>query len=75
VGCPVNGGFQKADFTAAADLAIDPSGNVWVLNTGTNTADVIGTNGTSITEVVGAATPVATPLSVAAKNGTLGAKP
>jgi len=75
VGCPVAGGFQKTAFTAASDVAIDPSGNVWVLNTGTNTADVIGTNGTSITEVVGAATPVATPLSVAAKNGTLGTKP
>jgi streptogramin lyase len=46
-------------------LAIDPSGNVWVANDGND--DII--------EVIGAATPVVTPLSVALKNNELGARP
>jgi hypothetical protein len=46
-------------------LAIDGSGNVWVSN---NT-------GNSVTEIVGAAAPVVTPLALAVKNNTLGKRP
>jgi hypothetical protein len=47
------------------NLAIDPSGNVWITNY----------TGGGVVELVGAAAPVATPLSVAAANNQLGAKP
>ena len=47
-------------------LAIDPSGNVWVATD----------NGSaSLTELVGAATPVVTPLAAGAKYGQLGVTP
>ncbi len=45
-------------------IAIDGSGNVWVSNTDS-----------SVSEFVGAATPVVTPLSLAVKNNTLGTRP
>jgi len=75
-GCPVGGGFQKASFLQTTDLAIDPSGNVWTPDGATypNGASVYNPGG-SITEVVGAAVPTVTPLSVAAANGTLATKP
>jgi sugar lactone lactonase YvrE len=64
-----SGGFQK-DVTlilpdAPNNVAIDPSGNVWVGEAG----------GTSIMELVGQAVPVVTPLSVATGNSTLGTTP
>ena len=73
-GCYTNGGFAKADFNVIADLAIDPSGNVWVLNGGTNNT-TFSTNGTTLTEIVGAGVPVQTPLSTALFKGTIGTKP
>ncbi len=73
-GCPTTGGFF--DTTAAEalpyDMQIDPSGNLWVLDTGNYSTS---TAGAAITELVGAAVPVVTPLSVAVKNGQLGTKP
>jgi hypothetical protein len=45
-------------------IAIDGSGNVWVAASGTN-----------VIELVGAATPVVTPLSVGVKTNALGARP
>jgi hypothetical protein len=45
-------------------LAVDGSGNVWVL-----------LSNDTITEFVGVATPAVTPLSVALKNKKLGAEP
>jgi hypothetical protein len=48
----------------APSVAVDASGNVWVL-TGNNT----------VAEYVGLATPVVTPLSVGVKNNKLGTKP
>jgi hypothetical protein len=45
-------------------IAIDGSGNVWVAASSTN-----------VVELVGAATPVVTPLSVGVKNNTLGTRP
>ena len=47
------------------NLAIDPSGDIWVTNYG----------GSKIVEVIGAAAPVVTPLSTAANAGTLGKLP
>ncbi len=47
------------------NLAIDPSGNVWITNY----------LGSAVVELVGAAAPVVTPLSVAAGNNQLGTKP
>jgi hypothetical protein len=51
------------------NIAIDPSGNIWITNyTG------VATTG-SVVEIVGAAAPVVTPLSVAAGSKVLGRKP
>lgn len=47
------------------NLAIDPSGNIWVTNY----------TGGTVSEIVGAAAPVVTPLSVAAATGKLGLPP
>jgi sugar lactone lactonase YvrE len=51
-------------------IAIDGSGNVWVVNltNGTTTPD-------NVVEFVGAAVPVVTPLAAGVKNGTLGTTP
>jgi hypothetical protein len=71
----------KSSFLSATDMAVDPSGNVWVPNTGyivynpTGDTATYTYNGTSITEIVGAAVPVVTPISVAAANGTQATKP
>src|SRR6266702_504150 len=46
-------------------IAVDGSGNVWVADK----------NALQITEMIGLATPVVTPLSVGAKNNTLGTRP
>jgi hypothetical protein len=51
------------------NIAIDPSGNIWI----TNYTGVAANS--SLTEIVGAAAPVVTPLSVAAGTSTLGTKP
>jgi hypothetical protein len=75
-GCPAGGGFQDSNLLEASDVEIDPSGNVWVLNTGTTSSGGTFTaTGTSVTEFVGAAVPIVTPLSLAAKNGTIATKP
>ncbi len=47
-------------------VAVDASGNVWVLS---------GNNPTTVTEFVGAAAPVVTPMSVAVQKNKLGSKP
>ena len=52
-------------------VAIDGSGNVWIGNLAGNGNAANG----SITELVGAAAPVVTPLAVGVKNNTLGTKP
>lgn len=60
-------GFIGGAMSSPFSLAIDGSGNVWVSN---NNA---GSN--SVTEIVGAAAPVVTPLALAVKNKTLGQEP
>jgi sugar lactone lactonase YvrE len=60
---PANG-FQPG-LPNADSIAIDGSGNVWVVDNGGNT----------LTELIGAATPVVTPLATAVKNSKLGTAP
>jgi hypothetical protein len=65
----------KRAIVSARGVAVDPSGNVWVANTGTFTPN----GGTAaigfVTVTVGAATPVVTPLATGIKNFTLASKP
>ena len=56
--------YQRS-FKSPRGIAVDGSGNVWVANTGA----------TYVTVMVGAATPVVTPLSAGIKNGTLASAP
>lgn len=58
-------GFQSGAISGANGLAIDRSGNLWVM----------ATSGSYLYYIVGAAAPVVTPMSVAIKNGTLGVRP
>jgi streptogramin lyase len=59
------GGYiQTTNYTGIND-AIDGSGNVWITNPMSNGID----------EMVGAATPVVTPLAAGVKNNKLGARP
>jgi sugar lactone lactonase YvrE len=64
-------GYTDGSVVEPDAIAIDSSGNVWIGNLGGNGA---ASNG-SITELVGAATPVVTPLAAAVKNGALGTQP
>jgi hypothetical protein len=65
-------GFDGGSLDLPVAVAIDGSGNVWVGNSsGTGAAQETG----SVTELIGAATPVVTPLSVGVKNNTLGTQP
>ena len=57
-------GFTGGGLDYPVNIAVDGSGNVWAANTGV-----------SIAEVVGAATPVVTPLAAGVKNNTLGTRP
>lgn len=58
-------GFTMASMINPTGIAIDGSGNVWVPNSGNST----------VTEFIGAATPVVTPLAVGVQNNTLGTRP
>ncbi len=59
-------------YTGPGGIAVDASGNVWVANTGgIATASIPG----SITELLGAAVPVVTPIALGVKNNTLGSLP
>jgi streptogramin lyase len=60
-------GFLGGAMNSPFSLAIDGSGNVWVSNNAT------GSN--SVTEIVGAAAPVVTPLALAVKSSMLGKRP
>jgi hypothetical protein len=57
-------GYISGALSSGTDVGVDGSGNVWVANSGTN-----------VVEFVGLGTPVVTPLSVAVKNSTIGARP
>ncbi len=58
-------GYQPFESPTASATAIDSSGNVWVLNKYTQ----------SVTELVGAAAPVVTPLALAVSSNSLGVRP
>jgi streptogramin lyase len=60
-------GYGLHGLNTARGIAIDPSGNVWVSN--------YNTLATSVTEIVGAAVPSATPLVYAIKNSKVGTRP
>ena len=59
-----NPGYVHTGFTNGSGIAVDPSGNVWAAD-----------SGNSVFELVGAAAPTVTPIALALKNGTVGAKP
>jgi hypothetical protein len=67
---PSTGYSAGGTMSGPTKLAIDPSGDVWVINTST-----LGTEGYSITELIGVAAPTYAPLSSATLNNKLGAKP
>ena len=58
-------GFQQTNSPTANGTAIDGSGNVWILNKSAG----------MVTELVGAATPVVTPLALAVTNNAIGTRP
>lgn len=58
-------GYLVPGVTSTIAVAVDGSGNLWVADP----------NALQLTELIGAATPVATPLSVAALNNKLATKP
>jgi streptogramin lyase len=58
-------GLAASGLNGPRGVAVDGSGNVWIANY----------SGSSVTEVVGAGTPVITPLAVAVKNNSLGSQP
>jgi hypothetical protein len=72
-----NGGYTAGGtLSGPAGIAIDPSGDVWVINTATTSSAPAGTSvGYSVTELIGVAAPTYAPLSAAQANNKLGAKP
>ncbi len=58
-------GFQSSQSATANSVAIDGSGDVWIANTFAQ----------NVTELVGAATPVVTPLALAVSSNSLGVRP
>lgn len=58
-------------------IAVDRSGNVWIANDASPVT--VGSSqsitGGAVTEIVGSAVPVVTPLALGVKNGTLGTRP
>jgi hypothetical protein len=60
-------GFTHSGINTAEGITIDPSGNVW-------TAGQVASTG-GVFEIVGAAAPTVTPISLALKNSAIGAKP
>jgi streptogramin lyase len=58
-------GFQGPAIVQPRRIAIDGSGNVWTANFFSN----------SVVELLGAATPVVTPIAAGTKNNTLGTRP
>lgn len=62
---PNTGYIVPGTISPATSVAIDGSGNVWVAQS----------SALDLVELVGAATPVVTPISVGVKNNTLGTRP
>ncbi|SNT41972.1 Serine protease, subtilase family [Granulicella rosea] len=64
-GIPVSATPYSVSIPAPTSIDVDGSGNLWITNAGDN----------SVTEMIGVATPVVTPIAAAVKSGTLAAKP
>lgn len=60
-------GYGLHGVNTGRGIAIDPAGNVWVSS--------YNNSATNVTEIVGAATPVVTPIVYAIKNGKVGTRP
>jgi len=58
-------GYASGGMYETAGIAIDGSGDAWMVNSGNN----------SITEMIGVAAPVVTPISAAVKTNTVGQRP
>ncbi len=67
-------GYQSSSLSGSTEFAIDGSGNVWIPVYGTTDSSGSPT-GLSITEFVGLAAPVVTPLAVAVASNKLGVLP
>ncbi len=63
-------GFVHIGMNFPKGIAVDMSGNVWVANSGVVASVTGGVNANSVTELVGAATPVQTPLAAGLTGGT-----
>ena len=63
---PSTGYVAGAGYSKSGSIAIDGSGDVWI---------ACGTYYGGLIELIGAATPVVTPIAVGTKNNTLGARP
>ena len=63
-----SGGFAHVGLSGSKGIATDSAGNVWIANSGDSLPG-------GVEEIVGAAVPVVTPLSVGVKNSTLGTEP
>ena len=70
VASSTSAGYASAFLTNPYKLAIDGAGNVWVTNLG---SPVAGSG--IVTQIVGAAAPVVTPLAAAVQTGTLAQRP
>jgi hypothetical protein len=58
-------GFVGGSMNSPFGIAVDGSGDVWITSSASN----------AVTEFIGVAAPVVTPLSVGVKNNTLGKRP
>jgi len=63
-------GYAHLGLSAGEGIAVDPSGNVWIADNTTS-----GTAAYSVFELVGAAAPTVTPISLALKNSAVAKKP
>jgi len=59
------GGYANPLLNGPQSVAVDGAGSLWVANS----------NVSSVTQLLGIATPVVTPLATGAKNGTLATRP
>ena len=65
-------GYQGGNLNTPSGVAIDGSGNVWVSNLNSTT---VGSLSVSVSEFVGSAVPVVTPLVAALQQGQVGVAP
>jgi hypothetical protein len=65
---PATGYFKNTNLSGLSGIAIDGSGDVWLPTLSTSLSS-------AVVELIGAATPVVTPLSLGVKNNMLGTRP